>query len=94
MRPIKLVYNGFDSVINEHWAEVYDAFLLDDEQTVIRLGDGFLQIYRFPGSLAKKDRADYFPVDDRIKRAEVYFDGINVKPSDIMKPFAEIIKNI
>ena len=92
MKPINLVHRGVDSN-NEYWAEEHEAFLADDF-TVVKFEEDSLQIYRFPHSLAGKDEVDYCSEDDRVKRAEIHFEGIDVKSIDITKPLVEIITKL
>jgi hypothetical protein len=91
VQPIKLLYHGFDPGANEHWTEENEAFLISDNMVVIYYEEE-ISIFKFPKSLAGRESVDYFPVDERVKRYAVHFEGFNRwRKIDLSKSLTEII---
>jgi hypothetical protein len=94
MEPIKFVYHGNDSVMNEQWAQEYAAFLIG-EYTVVSFDDDDreLEIYKFSESLKGKKEAHYYDYDnERVMLFEISFNRFNRWHTfDLNKSLAEII---
>ena len=90
MRSINLLYHG------EGWTESVDAHLIDEHTVAFfTVKDSWLGIIRFPQSLKTETVVEYFPGDNEVEYASIYFERFpNFKAFDVTQPLAEIIINL
>jgi hypothetical protein len=89
-----MIVHGFDDLINEHWTEELDAFLIA-ENIVVKFYDRELAVYIYPNSLTGKSSVDYWPVNANVKRFTIYFEGFtNWHEFDLSQPFGDVLAKL
>jgi len=95
VKRIKFIYHGFDELINEHWTQEEEAFLIGERTVVKYFEDEELWIYKFPNSLEGKEKVDYYPVDARVRRYSIIFENFpSLQTIDLNMSLSEIIEQL
>lgn len=93
MKPIKLITHGYDDLIDKHWTEDDEAFIIGDRIVVEYDEDeNELLLYVFPKSIVDLDTVDYYQSDDSVKRPRISFENFpDWRPFELSKSFEEIL---